>query len=232
MNLSRANKYKLVFIGSAGGAVLNKLLDHHLVREMTHEVVSDRQCGFLSVAAAHSVPGHLAKSQGIEDGFSGFLKTRYENNQNILFISFYTKLFKGVFVKKNIGRIFNCHPSILPAFKGLNGFEDTLESRARFMGCTLHLVTEEMDAGLPVIQAALPVNATLPYEDNRHMIFLAQYFTTMQFIRWIDKGSFKPGDENNFELIDSRFLPSIFSPNLDDDFYEFLGEKNPFINFK
>lgn len=55
------------------------------------------------------------------------------------------------------GRILNIHPSLLPAFPGARAVADALEAGVRVTGCTVHIVTEEVDAGPVVAQAAVPV---------------------------------------------------------------------------
>jgi phosphoribosylglycinamide formyltransferase-1 len=54
-------------------------------------------------------------------------------------------------------RILNVHPSLLPAFPGLDAQRQALEYGARVSGATVHLVTSELDAGPIVVQAAVPV---------------------------------------------------------------------------
>lgn len=55
------------------------------------------------------------------------------------------------------GRILNLHPSLLPAFPGATAVEDALEEGVRMTGCTVHVVTEDLDGGPIVAQAAVPV---------------------------------------------------------------------------
>jgi phosphoribosylglycinamide formyltransferase-1 len=54
-------------------------------------------------------------------------------------------------------RILNIHPSLLPAFRGLNAQRQALEHGVRVTGATVHLVTSELDDGPIVLQAAVPV---------------------------------------------------------------------------
>jgi phosphoribosylglycinamide formyltransferase-1 len=61
------------------------------------------------------------------------------------------------FVARWAGRQLNIHPSLLPLFKGLNSQQQALDAGVRISGCTVHFVTEEMDAGPIVAQAAVPV---------------------------------------------------------------------------
>ena len=56
-------------------------------------------------------------------------------------------------------RMLNIHPSLLPAFPGLNAQRQALEYGVRFSGATVHLVTSELDGGPIVLQSAIPVRA-------------------------------------------------------------------------
>jgi phosphoribosylglycinamide formyltransferase-1 len=64
------------------------------------------------------------------------------------------------FVQKWRGRLVNIHPSLLPAFKGLNTHRQVLESGVRISGCTVHFVVAELDSGPIIAQAAIPVLAS------------------------------------------------------------------------
>jgi phosphoribosylglycinamide formyltransferase-1 len=58
------------------------------------------------------------------------------------------------------GRLLNVHPSLLPSFRGLDAVGQALASGVTISGCTVHLVTEELDAGPILAQAAVPVLET------------------------------------------------------------------------
>ena len=55
------------------------------------------------------------------------------------------------------GRILNIHPSLLPAFPGLEAQRQALEYGVKFTGCTVHFVDENLDAGPIVAQAVVPI---------------------------------------------------------------------------
>ncbi|MBK8907647.1 MAG: phosphoribosylglycinamide formyltransferase [Rhodospirillales bacterium] len=61
------------------------------------------------------------------------------------------------FVSRWRDRLINIHPSLLPAFRGLNVHERVLEYGARFSGCTVHFVRPTMDDGPIIVQAVVPV---------------------------------------------------------------------------
>lgn len=61
------------------------------------------------------------------------------------------------FVEHYAGRLVNIHPSLLPAFTGLNTHQRAIEAGCRFAGCTVHRVTSELDHGEILDQAVVPV---------------------------------------------------------------------------
>ena len=71
----------------------------------------------------------------------------------------FMRLLTGWFVERWRDRQLNIHPSLLPAFKGLDTHERAIAAGVRIAGCTVHFVRTEMDAGPIIAQAAVPVLA-------------------------------------------------------------------------
>ncbi len=69
----------------------------------------------------------------------------------------YVRLLSPWFTREFANRILNIHPSLLPAFPGLNAQQQALDYGVKFSGCTVHLVDEELDHGPIVKQAVVPV---------------------------------------------------------------------------
>ncbi|MGA7268780.1 MAG: phosphoribosylglycinamide formyltransferase, partial [Aestuariivirga sp.] len=69
----------------------------------------------------------------------------------------FMRVLTGNFVAGWEGRMINIHPSLLPAYKGLHTHERVLADGATEHGCTVHLVTAELDAGPIILQARVPV---------------------------------------------------------------------------
>jgi phosphoribosylglycinamide formyltransferase-1 len=69
----------------------------------------------------------------------------------------YMRLLSPLLVNEFHARIFNIHPSLLPAFPGLHAQRQALEHGAKVAGCTVHVVDEECDHGPIILQAAVPV---------------------------------------------------------------------------
>jgi phosphoribosylglycinamide formyltransferase-1 len=72
----------------------------------------------------------------------------------------YMRLLSAGFVGEFAGRLLNVHPSLLPAFPGLEAQRQALEHGVKVTGATVHLVDEGLDAGPIVLQEAVPVEET------------------------------------------------------------------------
>jgi phosphoribosylglycinamide formyltransferase-1 len=69
------------------------------------------------------------------------------------------RLITQVLIEAFPNRIINIHPSLLPSFKGVQAVEQALSAGVKIAGCTVHLVTLEVDSGPILVQAAVPVLA-------------------------------------------------------------------------
>ena len=68
------------------------------------------------------------------------------------------KILSKDFIKKWPNQILNIHPSLLPAFKGLNPQKQALDNRAKFSGCTVHYVNEKIDGGTIIDQKVVNIS--------------------------------------------------------------------------
>lgn len=69
----------------------------------------------------------------------------------------FMRLLSSGFIHRYPNRILNIHPSLLPAFPGLDAQQQALEHGVKIAGCTVHFVDEHLDAGPIVLQSAVPV---------------------------------------------------------------------------
>jgi phosphoribosylglycinamide formyltransferase 1 len=102
----------------------------------------------------------------------------------IVCLAGYMRLLTPFLVEAWQGRMLNIHPSLLPCFPGLHTHARALEAGVKLHGCTVHLVTSEMDTGPIVAQAAVPVLAGDTEDDlaervlrQEHLIYPAALST-------------------------------------------------------
>jgi len=80
-----------------------------------------------------------------------------KNGVDLVCLAGYMRLLSAGFVAHFAGRLLNIHPSLLPAFKGLNPQAQALAAGVKISGCTVHFVTEDLDGGPIIAQTAVPV---------------------------------------------------------------------------
>jgi phosphoribosylglycinamide formyltransferase-1 len=86
-----------------------------------------------------------------------------EHQVDLVCLAGYMRLLSAEFVRAFPQRILNIHPSLLPAFPGLDAQRQALAYGATVSGCTVHFVDEELDHGVIILQKTVPV---LPQDDE------------------------------------------------------------------
>jgi phosphoribosylglycinamide formyltransferase-1 len=80
-----------------------------------------------------------------------------KHDVDLVCLAGFMRLLSSDFINAFPGRIVNIHPSLLPAFPGLDAQHQALEHGVKITGCTVHFVDEHLDAGPILLQAAVPV---------------------------------------------------------------------------
>lgn len=110
----------------------------------------------MGLATAVVAPGDFADRGAFEDALATVLA---DHGVEAVCLAGFMRLLTGRFLARFPGKVLNIHPSLLPAFPGLDVQQEALDHGVRFSGCTVHFVTEAMDAGPIILQAAVPVLA-------------------------------------------------------------------------
>lgn len=117
--------------------------------------------GALLVSESYGVEKVLCtqtKSQSREETQHRMSAVLEERGVGLVVLAGYDRILNPVFVNKWTGRMINVHPSLLPAFRGgLHAQRDALQYGVKVAGCTVHFVTEDLDGGPIISQAAVPV---------------------------------------------------------------------------
>lgn len=126
-------------------------------------VVSNRAGAYgLERAHAAGVPTAVVdrKRHPDRDGFEAAIDAALRDARcELVCLAGFMRILSADFVNRWPDRILNVHPSLLPAFTGLHVQRRAIESGATIAGCTVHVVTPDLDAGPIVAQAAVPVLA-------------------------------------------------------------------------
>ena len=113
----------------------------------------------LDRARARGIPARGIASKGLErEVFDRQIVAALEAKKvDLVCLAGYMRLLSPYFVRAFPNRILNIHPSLLPAFPGLEAQRQALEHGVKFTGATVHFVDEHLDAGRIVVQAVVPV---------------------------------------------------------------------------
>ncbi len=124
-------------------------------------VIANRPgAGGLEVAAAADIP-NLVVDHKAHDGREAFERVLdqklNEAGVELVCLAGFMRVLSPWFVARWQDRLLNIHPSLLPAFKGLDTHARALEAGVRVHGCTVHLVRAELDDGPILVQGTVPV---------------------------------------------------------------------------
>lgn len=151
---------KLAVLVSGTGSLLEAMLLEGLEVSL---VVSDRKCRGIEIAKRWKIPVELIERTNFSKSFDRDEYTHQTvailQKHRIRFVAMagYMTVFAPVIFDHFAGRILNTHPSLLPAFKGHTAVQDALDCGVKVTGCTIHIATEELDAGQIIVQEEVPV---------------------------------------------------------------------------
>jgi len=161
--MSGARKRVVAFI-SGGGSNMLALAKACATPDFPAEIVavfSDKaEAGGLAKAEALGIPTRTFLRRDFpskEAHEAAILDALDALSPDIVCLAGYMRLLSGAFIQRHEGRILNIHPSLLPLFPGLHTHQRAIDAGMRIAGCTVHFVTEGMDEGPVIVQAAVPV---------------------------------------------------------------------------
>ena len=123
-----------------------------------------------------------------------------DNKVDLVCLAGYMRLLSPWFVRQFPAKILNIHPSLLPAFPGLEAQQQAFAYGVRVSGCTVHLVDEELDHGAIIVQKTVPVLDS----DDKHT--LAARILEQEHIAYAE--AIRIVLEGDFEIVGRRLVKS------------------------
>jgi phosphoribosylglycinamide formyltransferase-1 len=115
----------------------------------------------------------------------------HENKVDLVCLAGYMRLISPYFVTAFPQRILNIHPSLLPAFPGLEAQRQALEHGAKISGCTVHFVDENLDAGPIIMQSAVTIEDADTVETLSAKILKEEHRIYAESVRIILEGRYR-----------------------------------------
>lgn len=160
---------RVVILGSGRGsnaqAILQAEREGRLGRARVVRILSDQPtAGILSLGESFGVPATYVDPAPFRTKLEGAGEDRFidairADAPDLVVLAGFMRVLKPKLLAAFEGKIINLHPSLLPAFPGLDGIGQALRAGVKRTGCTVHHVSREVDAGRIIAQSEVPVDA-------------------------------------------------------------------------
>jgi phosphoribosylglycinamide formyltransferase-1 len=186
----------LVILISGRGSNMEAVLDARLPARVAAVVSNNPQARGLAVAGKRGIATAVVDHHAFPDrpAFEAALAAEIERHRpDLIVLAGFTRILTPPFVERYDGRIMNIHPSLLPAFPGLDTHRRALQAGVRIHGCTAHFVMPALDSGPIIVQAAVPVEAGDTEERLAARVLAQEHRIYPQAIRWFCEGRLRIG---------------------------------------
>jgi phosphoribosylglycinamide formyltransferase-1 len=145
--------------GSNFEAIADSVASGRIAAEIAIVISNREQARGLETARQRGIPAICIPSKGMDRiAYDQLLiEELRKHDVDLICLAGFMRLLSAEFVQAFQNRILNIHPSLLPAFPGLDAQHQALVHGVRITGCTVHFVDERLDSGPILVQAAVPV---------------------------------------------------------------------------
>jgi phosphoribosylglycinamide formyltransferase-1 len=145
--------------GSNFAAIADSIAEGRLDAEIAVVISNRADAAGVELARRRGLNVAVIPSKGLDrDAHERQVIAELHKNQvDLVCLAGYTRIFNPTFLREFPQRILNIHPSLLPAFPGLDVQQEVLDYGVKVTGCTVHFVDDGLDAGPIILQAAVPV---------------------------------------------------------------------------
>jgi phosphoribosylglycinamide formyltransferase 1 len=152
---------RVAILISGRGSNMRALVDQAEGYEVVLVASNKPQAEGLDWARARGLPTWTFDSKGVErTRFDVMLGDAIERHRaGTIALAGYMRILTPAFIDRFEGRILNIHPSLLPKYRGLDTHQRALDAGDSVAGCSVHLVSEEVDAGAVLGQSEVPIEA-------------------------------------------------------------------------
>jgi phosphoribosylglycinamide formyltransferase 1 len=176
--------------GSNFEAIANSIARRKLDAEIAIVISNRAKAPGLEIARDRGIPLRVIPSAGMErEAYDKLLIEELRIHQvDLVCLAGFMRLLSTNVIRAFPNRVLNIHPSLLPAFAGLDAQRQALEYGVRITGCTVHFVDEFLDSGPIIIQAAVPVLDHDTVDSLSARILAQEHLIYSKAIRYIVDG--------------------------------------------
>jgi phosphoribosylglycinamide formyltransferase 1 len=176
--------------GSNFEAIANSIARRKLDAEIAIVISNRANAAGIELARERGIPLRVIASAGMDrETYDKLLIEELRTHEvDLVCLAGFMRLLSADFIRAFPNRVLNIHPSLLPAFAGLDAQRQALEYGVRITGCTVHFVDEFLDSGPIIIQSAVPVLDADTVESLSARILLQEHVIYSKAIRDIVDG--------------------------------------------
>ena len=157
----------------------------------------------IQAAEKRGLNAHVIQNKGLSraEHDAQIVACLREHRVDLVCLAGYMRLISPAFLEAFPNRVLNIHPSLLPAFPGLDAQRQALEYGVQISGCTVHFVDENLDHGVIILQRSVPV---MPDDDERSLserILAEEHIAYSEAIGMVISG--------DYEISDRRYVKNM-----------------------
>lgn len=190
----------LVVLISGNGSNLQSIIDQielGLLDAKIVAVISNRADAHgLTRACLHNIPGLVLEHENFatREAFDEQLQAMLEPLQpDYILLAGFMRILGSAIIQAWPDKILNIHPSLLPAYKGLDTYRRALDKGETEHGVSIHLVTAQLDDGPVLLQGRYAIEAGDSVEDLQYKGHQLEHRMYPQLLRWLSEGKIKIG---------------------------------------
>ncbi|HLH19685.1 MAG TPA: phosphoribosylglycinamide formyltransferase [Bryobacteraceae bacterium] len=179
--------------GSNFEAIADRIVRGELPAEIAVVISNRPDAHGLEAARRRGLPAVSLPSRGLDrEVYDRMLIEELRHHQvELVCLAGFMRLLSAGFIRAFPQRILNIHPSLLPAFPGLDAQQQALEHGVKITGCTVHFVDEDLDAGPIILQRAVPVEDDDTVETLSARILAEEHRVYTEAIRIVLSGRYR-----------------------------------------
>ncbi|MBA4381785.1 MAG: phosphoribosylglycinamide formyltransferase [Sideroxydans sp.] len=210
---------RIVILISGRGSNMEALLKAKLPCEVAAVISNKADAAGLEIAKQHGVATAVISHKDFanREAFDAALAKEIDRfKPDFVVLAGFMRILTADFVNHYAGRLINIHPSLLPAYTGVDTHERALKDGVKIHGCTIHFVTADLDHGPIIIQAAVPVRQDDTAATLSARVLHEEHRVFPQAVRWLCNGNVRLNAHGRVETdrLEQRGT-TLISPGLD-----------------
>lgn len=208
----------LVILISGRGSNLQALITANLPVKSIVVISNNPSAPGLAIAQSRQIVTHVVDHRCYSDreNFDAALAKQIDKYQpDLVVLAGFMRILGNKFINHYQDRLINIHPSLLPSFPGLNTHARALEQGVKIHGCTVHFVTNQLDHGPIIIQAAVSVFSDDTPDILANRVLKQEHLIYPKAIRCFLEGRIQLKDGQTKIASTLNLDQTLYSPTID-----------------